>query len=130
MKLTFRTKVLGVIFAACVVCTASAIVVARYLVHENAEIALLEKSAAILSRIEEAQAYVGEMGTLGELIEQTKAKFPDGNLTKEHKEKLLKSVPIYVLFTMGYSGEKTDGYKFRIFSDAPRRKPARTERSR
>ncbi|MEY3901304.1 MAG: hypothetical protein RL189_610 [Pseudomonadota bacterium] len=121
MKLTFRTKVLSVIFASCVLCTLSAIFVARYLVHDNAEQALLEKSGAILSRIEEAQAYVGEMGVLTELIEQTKVKYPDGNLPKEHREKLLKAVPIYVLFTMGYSGEKTDGYKFRIFSDAPRR---------
>jgi methyl-accepting chemotaxis protein len=121
MKMTFRGKVLAIIFASCVVCTASAIVVARYLVRENAERALVEKSGAILSRIEEAQAYVGEMGALNDLIEATKIKYPDGNLPKEHKEKLLKTVPIYVLFSMGYSGEKTDGYKFRIFSDAPRR---------
>ncbi|MFZ9520173.1 MAG: methyl-accepting chemotaxis protein [Silvanigrellaceae bacterium] len=125
MKVNFRAKVLGVIFASCVVCTVSAIIVARYLVRENAERALLEKSAAILSRIEEAESYVGEMGILGEMIEQTKNKYPDGVFPKEHKEKLLKAVPIYVLFTMGYSGEKTDGYKFRIFSDAPRREEHR-----
>lgn len=121
MKVTFRTKVLGVVLVSCVVCTVSAIIVARYLVRDNAERALIDKSAAILSRIEEAQSYVGDMGVLSDLIEQTKTKYPDGNLPKEHKERLLKAVPIYVLFTMGYAGEKTDNYKFRIFSDAPRR---------
>lgn len=121
MKVTFRAKILGIILASCVVCTVSAIFVARYLVRDNAERALLEKSGAILSRIEEAENYVGEMGVLADLIEQTKQKFPDGNLSREQKDKLLKAVPVYVLFTMGYSGEKTDGYKFRVFSDAPRR---------
>lgn len=125
MKLTFRAKVLSVVLASCVVCTLSAIVVARFLVRENAERALLEKSSAILSRIEEAKAYVGDLGILGQMFEETKLKYPDGNLPKEHKEKLMKAVPIIVLFSMGYSGEKTDGYKFRIFADQPRREEHR-----
>jgi methyl-accepting chemotaxis protein len=125
MKITFRTKVLSVVLASCVVCTLSAIFVARYLVRENAERALLEKSSAIMSRIEEAKAYVGDLGILGQMFEETRIKYPDGNLPKEHKERLLKAVPIIVLFTMGYAGEKTDGYKFRIFSDQPRREEHR-----
>jgi methyl-accepting chemotaxis protein len=125
MKMTFRAKILSVIFISCVVCTVSAIVVARYLVRNNAERALLEKSGAILSRIEEAENYVGDMGVLKDLIEQTKIKYPDGQLPKEQKQKLLKAVPVFVLFTMGYAGEKTDGYKFRIFSDSPRREEHR-----
>ncbi|MEY4066285.1 MAG: hypothetical protein RIR26_2493 [Pseudomonadota bacterium] len=125
MKVTFRTKVLGVVLASCVVCTMSAIIVARYLVRENAERALLEKSSAILSRIEEAKNYVGELGILNQMIEETRMKFPDGNLPKDHKERLLKAVPIFVLFSMGYAGEKVDGYKFRIFADQPRREEHR-----
>lgn len=125
MKITFRTKVLSVVLASCVVCTLSAIFVARYLVHENAERALLEKSSAILSRIDEAKAYVADLGILGQMFEETRIKYPDGNLPKEHKERVLKAVPIFVLFTMGYAGEKTDGYKFRIFSDQPRREEHR-----
>jgi methyl-accepting chemotaxis protein len=125
MKLTFRTKVLSVVLASCVVCTLSAIFVARYLVRENAERALLDRSSAILSRIEEAKAYVGDLGILGQMFEETRLKYPDGNVPKEHKERLMKAVPIIVLFSMGYSGEKTDGYKFRIFADQPRREEHR-----
>ncbi|NBO39662.1 DUF3365 domain-containing protein [bacterium] len=125
MKVTFRAKVLGVVLASCVVCTLSAIVVARYLVRENAERALLDKASAILSRIEEAKAYIGDLGVLNEMIEDSKKLYPDGNLPKDHKERLLKAVPIYVLFSMGYSGEKTDGYKFRVFAEQPRREEHR-----
>ena len=94
MKITFRTKVLSVVLASCVVCTLSAIFVARYLVRENAERALLEKSSAIMSRIEQAEAYVGDLGILGQMFEETRIKYPDGNLPKEQKERLLKAVPI------------------------------------
>lgn len=125
MKVTFRTKVLSVVLASCAVCTLSAIFAARFLVRENAERALLEKSSAILSRIDEAKAYVGDLGVLGQIIDETKLKYPDGNLPKEQKERLLKAVPIFVLFSMGYAGEKTDGYKFRIFADQPRREEHR-----
>lgn len=125
MKITFRTKFLSVVLASCVVCTLSAIFIARYLVQENAERALLEKSSALLSRIDEAKSYVADLGILGQMIEETKIKYPDGNLSKEQKERLLKAYPIFALFTLGYAGEKTDGYKFRIFADQPRREEHR-----
>ncbi|NBX17373.1 MAG: DUF3365 domain-containing protein [Proteobacteria bacterium] len=121
MKLTFRGKVLGIILASCVVCTLSAILVARYLVRENAERALVDKSAAILSRLEEGQNYVIEMSAISEQIEALKVKYPDGAVPKEVKEKLLKSVPVVALATLGNKGEKSDGFKFRLFSDSPRR---------
>lgn len=125
MRVNFRTKVLSVLLISCLVCTISAIVVTRQLVRANAEQALLEKSSAILSRIDEAKNYVGDMGVLGQLVEDTRLRYPDGNLPKEHKERLMKAVPILVLFTMGYAGEKVDGYKFRIFADQPRREEHR-----
>jgi methyl-accepting chemotaxis protein len=121
MKVNFRIKILSVVFISCVICTLSAILVTRLLVRESGERALLEKSSAILSRIEDAKNYVGDMGVLSQMVEDTRLRFPDGNLPKEHKERLMKSVPIIVLFNMGYAGEKADGYKFRIFADQPRR---------
>jgi len=121
MRVNFRTKVLSVVLLSCLVCTLSAIAVTRFLVRDSGEQALLEKSRAILSRIEEAKNYVGDMGVLAQMVDETRLRFPDGNLPKEHKERLMKAVPILVLFTMGHAGEKVDGYKFRIFADQPRR---------
>ena len=121
MRVNFRTKILSVVLISCLICTLSAILVTRFLVRESSERALLEKSSAILSRIEEAKNYVGDMGVLAQMVDDTRLRFPDGNLPKEHKERLMKAVPILVLFTMGYAGEKVDGYKFRIFADQPRR---------
>lgn len=125
MRVNFRTKILSVVLVSCVVCTLSAILVTRFLVRESAERALHEKSSAIMSRIEEAKNYVGDMGVLAQMVEDTRLRYPDGNLPKEHKERLMKAVPILVLFTMGYAGEKVDGYKFRIFADQPRREEHR-----
>lgn len=125
MRVSFRIKILSVVLVSCVICTLSAIVLTRFLVRESGERALRDKASAILSRIEEAKNYVGDLGMLPQMIDETRLRFPDGNLPKEHKERLMKAVPILVLFNLGYSGEKSDGYRFRLFADQPRREEHR-----
>lgn len=125
MRVSFRIKILSVVLVSCVICTLSAIVLTRFLVRESGERALRDKASAILSRIEEAKNYVGDLGMHPQMIDETRLRFPDGNLPKEHKERLMKAVPILVLFNLGFSGEKSDGYRFRLFADQPRREDHR-----
>jgi methyl-accepting chemotaxis protein len=52
MKLNFRNRMLFTIAAACAVCTAAAILIASNKLRDQGEEALVEKSRAILSRLE------------------------------------------------------------------------------
>lgn len=122
MKLNFRNRMLFTIISACVVCTLAAIYVSSSRIQKNGETALVEKSRAILSRLEVGAAYVAQMDTLGNVIEETKNKFPDGKISEEQKMKVLKSVPIFAAFKIGEVNADKENYQFRVASDEPRNK--------
>ncbi|MBU6155043.1 MAG: methyl-accepting chemotaxis protein [Bdellovibrionales bacterium] len=120
--MNFRNRMLLTIALACVICTASAIFVSSGKLKENGENALVEKSRAILSRLEVGAGYVAQMDTLGNVVEETLKKFPDGKISDEQKLKVLKSVPIFAAFQIGEINSAQENYKFRVASDAPRNK--------
>lgn len=120
MALSFGTRVLLTIGGACVVCTSAAILVARDRIQDNGERALVEKSQAILSRLEVGRDFVANMGILDSLIEESVKKHPDGELPKEQKVKVLKGVPIFAAMKLGQTGAEKENYKFRIFDDNAR----------
>jgi methyl-accepting chemotaxis protein len=120
--MNFRNRMLLTIALACVICTASAIFVSSGKLKENGEYALVEKSRAILSRLEVGAGYVAQMDTLGNVVEETLKKFPDGKISDEQKLKVLKSVPIFAAFQIGEINSSQENYKFRVASDAPRNK--------
>jgi len=120
MKFSFKLRVLAVVGLAAVICTVAAIVVARQKLETAGERALIEKSRAILSRLEVGRDYVSEMDTLESAINETVTKFPDGKLSDEQKLKILKSVPVFAAFKLGGVGAEKEGYKFRVSSLAPR----------
>jgi methyl-accepting chemotaxis protein len=122
VKMNFRNRMLTTIALACLICTASAIFVSSGKLRENGETALVEKSRAILSRLEVGAGYVAKMDTLGNVVEETLKKFPDGKISDEQKSKVLKSVPIYAAFQIGEVGSAQENYQFRVASDAPRNK--------
>lgn len=122
MKLNFRNRMLLTIAAACAVCTASAIFVASNKLRERGEDALVEKSRAVLSRLEVGAGYVAQMDTLDAVVAETIKKFPDGKISEEQKLKVLKSVPIFAAMKIGEIGSEKENYKFRIASDQPRNK--------
>jgi len=107
---------------ACAICTASAIFISSGELQENGETALIEKSRAILSRLEVGASYVAQMNTLDNVIEESVKKFPDGKLSDEQKHKVLKSVPIYAAFKIGETNSAQENYQFRVASDHPRNK--------
>lgn len=122
MKLNFRNRMLLTIISACVVCTLAAIYVSSSRIQKNGEAALVEKSRAILSRLEVGAAYVAQMDTLSNVIEETKNKFPDGKISEEQKLKVLKSVPIFAAFKIGEVNADKENYQFRVASDEARNK--------
>ena len=121
-KLSLNAKVLGTIFVACVTCTAAAIVVARIEIANIAREDLAEKARAILSRLEVGRNYIANMDIMEGLIQETVKAYPDGNVPKEQKIKILKGVPIFASFQLGQTGAEKEHYQFRIFSPAPRNK--------
>lgn len=121
MKINFGTRVLLTIAASCAICTIAAIVVARGRLQDNGESGLIDKSRAILSRLEVGRDYVAEMGMLDQVINEMVKRHPNGLLTEDDKIKVLKNVPIFAAFKLGGIGAEKEGYKFRIASEKPRR---------
>jgi methyl-accepting chemotaxis protein len=122
MKLTFRNRVLITILAATLICVISAVVIARIRISQNGREDLVDKSRAILSRLEVGREYIANMNTLGALVQETVEKYPDGNVPKEQKQKILMSVPVFAAFRLGSKGADDEHYRFRIFAVHARNK--------
>lgn len=116
----FSNKVMLSIALACIICTTAAVFVSSARIFAQGEQQLIEKSKAILSRLEAVRSYVASQGGLDSSIEKAVATFPDGNLPKDAKHAILKQVPIFAAMKVGAEGAKEEGYSFRIFSDEPR----------
>jgi methyl-accepting chemotaxis protein len=122
MNLSFRNKILGAVLLACVVCTVAAIVIARNQIANIVQEDTLGKSAAILSRLEVAREYIANIGVLDGTIAEMVRTYPDGNLPKQAKDRILRVVPIFASMRLGNTRSEEENYKFRIFTDAPRNK--------
>ncbi len=118
----FQNKILLTISVACIVCTSAAIVAAARMIDQAGKDALVEKSQAILSRLEVGAAYVANMGTLDQVIRETKANSPDGKLNEEQTLAVLKNVPIFASIKIGQTGAAEQHYQFRIASERARNK--------
>lgn len=119
--MSFRTRILGIVAFACLTCTGVAVLMASKSLKDEGQQALIEKSSAILSRLEAARGFVATQGGLQSLVTQLVKQYPDGNLSKEAKLEVLKHVPIYAAMQVGSKDAEKENYKFRVFSDEPRR---------
>lgn len=120
MGLNFQSRVLLTIGLGLAAATTVSIYVSVVELRSNGERSLVEKSRAILSRVEAARSYVAEMGVLKNIIEQVKHDHPDGNLSDESRKLVLKAVPVYAAFRVGQEGADKDGFQFRVFANNPR----------
>lgn len=118
----FSWKVMLNIVLACVICTAAAVFVSSSRISSQGELQLIEKSKAVLSRLEAVRSYISSQGGLENSIKDALLEHPDGILPPEAKLTILKQVPIFAAMKVGAEGAATEGYKFRIFSDEPRNK--------
>lgn len=120
--MSFRTRVLlCVLGTAVMVAGLISFVVDRRIRHEG-EHELMDKSRAILDRIEVVRSYIASQGGLDFAISEAKRLYPDGKLSEEMKIKVLKQVPIFASMKVASEGAAESGYIFRVFSDEPRRK--------
>lgn len=116
-----RTKMMVSVGLACVTCTTAAIFVSSSRITSQGESQLIEKSEAILSRLEAVRSYVASQGGLDSTIKNAVTQYPDGNTSEETKLKILKQVPIFAAMKVGSEGAEKEGYTFRVFSDEPRK---------
>lgn len=118
--MTFRTRILAAVGVSIFVCVGAAVVVSSVVIYKDGVEAYIEKSQAILSRIDAGRSFVATQGGLPRAIEEAKQAYPDGNLSEETKQIILNQVPIISSMKMG--AEKADEYhySFRVFSDKPR----------
>lgn len=120
--MTFRAKILVLLSLVGLTCTGFAILVATLGIKKQGKEALIDKSRAILSRVEVGSKYIAEMGNLKSIVEEAKTMHPNGKLTEETKMRILKNVPVYAAFKIGQEGAAKENYQFRIASNSPRNK--------
>ncbi|MEN0057531.1 MAG: methyl-accepting chemotaxis protein [Bdellovibrio sp.] len=120
MKLV--TKVIGIVALSAAIASLSATQIAWREIQEQGERDLVVKSRAILDQLEGTRDFVAEQGGLIEYIDGMVAKHPDGQLSDEVKMNILKRVPIFSSIKVGHDQAEKSGYKFRVFSNEPRRK--------
>ncbi|MBI3992240.1 MAG: DUF3365 domain-containing protein [Candidatus Lambdaproteobacteria bacterium] len=122
MKLSFRNRILFTIVASCLVVAVSAVVTARILVRLDGERALVDKSAALLSRLDVGRGYVANMDVLRGLIGEVVRQYPDGKLPADVKKRILNAVPVFASFKLGNDRAADDHYTFRVFATNARNK--------
>ncbi|NDD92355.1 DUF3365 domain-containing protein, partial [bacterium] len=125
MKVNFKNRILLTVAVSCLICTTAAVIVSRKRIETNGANALVEKSSAILSRLEVGRDYVADMGMLEGMVSETVKRFPSGVLPEEQRLRILKTVPVYAAFKLGAMNSEQEHYKFRVASDAPRREENR-----
>lgn len=118
----FRTKILSLVALTGFVSTTAAIFVSSGRIRSQGEMQLIEKSQAILSRLEVVRGYVASQGGLNRIVEEVIAKYPDGNVPKETKLEILKQVPIFASMKVGNENAAVENYAFRVFAEKARNK--------
>ncbi len=116
------TKIILNIAISIVICTLAAVAISSAKIHAQGRQQLVEKSRAILSRLESIRTYIATQGGLESDINKALTTFPDGDLSPEMRDRILRKVPIFASIKVGFEGAEKDDYKFRVFSDEPRRK--------
>ncbi len=119
--MALRTRIIVVVTLSCILCTSTAVLVARNQIEKQGEKALIEKSRAILSRLEVGRNYVANMNILPSLIEETKQRFPNGTYPDDHRARILRAVPVYAAFQLGKDGASEEHYSFRVAALNPRK---------
>ena len=120
--MTFKARILITVILSCIVCTGGALIVSGIKVRENGLAALTEISSAIISRLESARQFVGTQGMFEPLLKETVARFPDGKISEEAKQRLLLTVPIISSIKIGANNAEAEHYKFRVAAENPRNK--------
>lgn len=118
--MSLRMKVICALCALSLLLTSALLYMMLKQIDSEKKLAIILKSEAILSRLENIRSYVASQGGLPLAIAEAKRAFPDGILPEETKETILKQVPIFAAMKVGAEGAAQEMYRFRVFSDEPR----------
>nr|WP_319401472.1 methyl-accepting chemotaxis protein [uncultured Carboxylicivirga sp.] len=122
IKMTFRTKLILVVFVPLFMATGIAIYIsATMLKHQGME-TLERKTKAILTRMEAVRTYVAHQFDFSDEQNKVKMNHPDGNLTSAAKDSVLRKVPIFASMAVGKDNAEKDSYAFRVASLKARNK--------
>lgn len=121
-SLGIRTKILGTVFMACLICAGAALGTSVYYNNLDRLKSLVGKSRTIHSRLDVAAKYVATQGGLTPMIEKFTQKYQDvSQMTEEDKLLVLQQVPIFAAMKIGSEDAEKEHYQFRVFSNEPRR---------
>lgn len=129
LKMSFRFKVILAVITTAVLNIVFSIFITTHEIKKTGMEGLINKSTAILSRIEIAREFVANQGGLKEKIESIAALYPDGNLPENIKKEILNKVPIYASMIIGAQSASEENYQFRVFSDDARQEKNRPTES-
>lgn len=121
-NMKFGSKIIINIAASSLVCSLAAVAISSSKIHNQGQDQLVEKSRAILSRLEAIRGYVATQGGLDEDIKHAVVTHPDGKLPEEVQQRILHKVPIFASIKVGFENADKDFYTFRVFAENPRRK--------
>lgn len=116
MRTSLRGKLLTLLILPIILCLGVGISISTIKLNSNGQAALIEKSEAILSRMEAVRSYVASQNRAESEIQRLKEIYPDGNIPNEEKNKLLKIVPIIASWQVGLDNADKDHYQFKIIS--------------
>lgn len=120
--MNFRNSIIAFVVSGVVLTVALALFLSRKSLMASAIESEIDKSIAIISRMEATRDFVAQQGGLRPLVEKLTKDHPDGQLSEEDKELVMKQVPIVSAIRVGKKDSEKYGYQFRVFSDEPRRK--------
>lgn len=122
-KLSIRSKILATVLMAIVICAGVAYATSVYFGNVDRVKGLVDKSRTIHSRLDVAAKFVANQGGLATMIEKFTQKYKDSSqMTEEDKTLVLQQVPVFAAMKIGADGAEKENYKFRVFSNEPRRK--------
>lgn len=128
-KLTFQRKVILVVLLSCIISAGTNTAISIYFSTKDLESGIEEKAHTIHSRLEAVTDYVANQNGLVTIIEKFRVKYkvagvehPEKSLTENDKLDVLKQVPIFAAMKIAEKNAEQEHYKFRVFSDEPRRK--------
>jgi len=113
-KIPLGTKLLVLVSLPVIVCTIIAIAVASININREGEKALIDKSTAILSRLESAREYVAKQNMMPTITKEALEAYPNGDLPKKTRSTILRQVPIFSSMSIGEQNSEQENYEFKV----------------
>ncbi len=121
--LSLRTKIISIVAFTSVLGAVISISGFLYFNKKELERGIIVKERTIHRQLAAATRFVATQGGLKDVVQKFQSKYTSAEqMTDTDKKEVMNHVPIVSAMIIGAENQKTDHYKFRVFSDEPRRK--------